>query len=374
MKIVKPVLIVDRAQVGRNILRMQEKIKRAATAIRFRPHFKTHQSAQVGEIFREAGITSIAVSSVSMAHYFASYGWRDITIAVLHNRMEIDGVRDLLAMEGMNLELLVDTRGTIRFLDEQLKGKWGQGPDATGKNRVNTWIKIDTGYHRTGLEWNRKDEIFCEVETLQKSKVLHFKGLLTHSGHSYRASSRDEIKGIYSDTVIKMEEVRNDLKKRGTGPCEISIGDTPTCSLVDVFYGVDEVRCGNFVYYDLMQLGLGSCRIEDIAVAVACPVIGRYSHRREVVVYGGAVHLSASFILSRTNEKIFGLVALPNEDGQGWGMPLEETFISSLSQEHGVAKSTPKNFSHIRSADTLMILPVHSCLTADLLKESTLLV
>lgn len=367
MKIIKPTFVVDRKKVTRNIERMRDKIGRAAAPVRFRPHFKTHQSAEVGEWFKGLGIESCTVSSVEMATYFADHGWRDITIAVLVNKLEIEKTIELLNIEDMNLELLLDSRGTVRFLEQKL-----QKAALRHNKRVSTWVKIDVGYHRTGIPAGRKEDIHAVVKSIGECGSLEFKGLLTHAGHSYKAVSIDEIKEIYTDTAVKMEEVRDYLKKHGTQKCEISIGDTPTASVVDVIYGADELRPGNFVYYDVMQLSLGSCRAEDIAAAAACPVIGSYSGRREVVVYGGAVHNSKEFVLSPNNEKIFGLVAMPREDGPGWGPVLEETYVSSLSQEHGIIKTTKKHYSRMRSADFLYILPVHACLTSNLLKHNTI--
>ena len=68
-----PTLILNEAIVRRNIARMADKARRSG--VRFRPHFKSHQSAAIGAWFREAGTTAITVSSVRMATYFADHGW-----------------------------------------------------------------------------------------------------------------------------------------------------------------------------------------------------------------------------------------------------------------------------------------------------------
>ena len=39
----------------------------------FRPHFKTHQSIEIGEWFRESGVNKITVSSLTMANYFGRF-------------------------------------------------------------------------------------------------------------------------------------------------------------------------------------------------------------------------------------------------------------------------------------------------------------
>ena len=47
-----------------------------------------------------------------------------------------------------------------------------------------------------------------------------------------------------------------------------------------------------------MQLELGSCGEADVAAAVACPVVAVHAVRLEVVVYGGAIHLSKEDFVS----------------------------------------------------------------------------
>jgi D-serine deaminase-like pyridoxal phosphate-dependent protein len=356
MKIIKPTLILDKEKAVKNIKRMLEKVSKS-NHIRFRPHFKTHQSAQVGEWFREMGVTAIAVSSVDMASYFARNGWDDITIAILVNPLEIDTINRLA--ETVNLNLLVDSLEMTMFLDRHLKKK------------IKLWVKVDTAYHRTGMEYDRIDDILSLIKEIKKSRVLDFQGLLTHSGHSYYARAAEELTQLYDDTVKKMNDVREYLGAKGISDVEISIGDTPTCSVVDEFYGVDEVRCGNFVFYDVMQLSIGSCKEEDIAAALACPVIGRYPQRSEIVIYGGGVHLSKEFITNEKGQKIFGLVALANDDFRGWGQTIKNTYVASLSQEHGIIKTTHEFIRQVNIGDILMILPVHSCLTVNLMKHAS---
>ena len=354
MNSIKPTLIVDKDKAIKNINRMKEKIAKSGP-IRFRPHFKTHQSARVGEWFRELGVTAITVSSVDMALYFAKNGWKDITIAVLVNKLEIDAINRMA--EQVDLNLLVDSVEMAAFLHQNIKAK------------VKVWIKIDTGYHRTGIEHNQNKEILFVAKKIKKSPELCFKGLLTHSGHAYHARSTEEVKKIYHDTVHKMNDTREYLKANSISDVEISIGDTPTCSAIDAFYNIDEIRCGNFVFYDVMQLGIGSCKEEDIAVALACPVIARYPQRNEIVIFGGAIHLSKECIKNEKGQEIFGLAALPRKSFRGWEHIIKDTYVSALSQEHGIIKTTHDFIQQVNVGDILMILPVHSCLTVNLVKQ-----
>ncbi|MGB2980788.1 MAG: alanine racemase, partial [Candidatus Zixiibacteriota bacterium] len=296
-KIVKPTLLLDKDRVLRNIEKMAGKAK--ASGVRFRPHFKTHQSAEIGNWFRDFGVQAITVSSLDMALYFAKNGWSDITVAFLVNMPEIDKINKLAGE--IKLSLLVDSDEVLSALNSRLEHPTGM------------WIKVDTGYHRTGVLWDDFDGILSLTRKVKDSPKLDFRGLLTHAGHSYYAKSVDEIRKIHEETVERLSAIKDHLRGRGIETCEISVGDTPTCSVAENFHGVDEIRPGNFVFYDLMQEKLGACTEDEIAVAVACPVVGKYKVRNQIAIYGGLVHLSSACILDENGRKVFGyLTSLKN--------------------------------------------------------------
>ncbi len=357
MNIVKPTLLLNKERAMRNIERMANKAKKSG--VRFRPHFKTHQSAQIGEWFRNLGVDTITVSSLDMAWYFAQYGWKDITVAFPVNILEIDKINALAG--DITLHLLVESPDVIRFLEERL---------FSGVN-VNIWLKIDTGYKRTGISWSEFDAIIDLARKIEQTKHLTLYGLLTHSGHTYKACSKKEIRNIYTETVSSMKALQGQLSIEGFSGLEVSIGDTPSCSVIKDLSDVNEIRPGNFVFYDVMQLNIGSCSEEDIAVAVACPVVAKHQDRCEIVLYGGAIHLSKEYmttsIAGSGETKIYGYIALPEQ--HGWGTIIDSTYVSGLSQEHGIVKTTKTFFNQVNIGDILMVLPVHSCLTANLLRK-----
>ena len=79
IEIIRPTFVIDKKICLNNIEKMTQKA--ADNGLRFRPHFKTHQSAEIGEWFRSFGVNAITVSSLQMAKYFAANGWKDITLA-----------------------------------------------------------------------------------------------------------------------------------------------------------------------------------------------------------------------------------------------------------------------------------------------------
>ncbi|MDQ7051926.1 MAG: alanine racemase [candidate division KSB1 bacterium] len=350
-QIIRPTAIIDQRRVLNNIARMSEKAHKSG--VRFRPHFKTHQSAVIGNWFRNFGTRCITVSSLDMAMYFAEHGWDDITVAFPVNLREIDKIRDLASR--IRLNLLALSPEAVTFLQNEL-----QSP-------VGLWIKIDSGYRRTGMPWKDTESIVLLAKQIQRQSKTEFCGILTHSGNSYSASSLAEIRTIYAETVHRMQTVRKALTEAGITQCEISIGDTPCCSVVDTFTGVDEVRPGNFVFYDAMQWRLGSCSEADIAMVVACPVVALYPDRHHMVVYGGAVHLSKDFLLMPERRKIFGYVT--SLLSGGWGPALPDAQVIALSQEHGIIQLSPEQMAQFRIGDLVAIIPVHSCLAANLHKK-----
>ncbi len=348
LRITRPTLLLDKGKAVENIERMKKKAD--AARVRFRPHFKTHQSAEVGSWFRRAGVDSITVSSLDMARYFARHGWKDITVAFTVNLPEIEMINSL-ARE-VRLHLLLDSVLLARALDSALR------------ENVQVWIDVDVGYRRTGIPWENFAEILSVARVLQRSSRMSFSGLLTHSGHTYHAISVAEIRDIHHDGLAKLGGVRERLKEEGIYPCDISIGDTPSCSLAESFSEADEIRPGNFVFYDLTMSGLGACGDENLAVAVACPLVAKYEEWSQAVIYGGAVHLSKEFLVDDRGRKVYGYVSRPA--GSSWGPAERKAPVVSLSQEHGLIQIPASLLREMNVGDLVVVLPVHSCLTADL--------
>jgi D-serine deaminase-like pyridoxal phosphate-dependent protein len=106
-------------------------------------------------------------------------------------------------------------------------------------------------------------------------------------------------------------------------------------------------------------------------MAVACPVIAKSPQRNEIVIYGGAVHLSKDFLFKSNGERMYGYVVLFEENN--WTRPVKGTYVSNLTQDHGVITTTREFFDQVKRGDVLGILPIHSCLTANLMKKYTTL-
>jgi D-serine deaminase-like pyridoxal phosphate-dependent protein len=330
--------------------------KAARQGIRFRPHFKTHQSAAVGEWFRQMGVDGITVSSVEMAQYFARNGWRDITIAFSVNWREKHALQVLA--EQVHLGLLVESVETAEFLSREIT------------HPVDIWVKVDEGTHRTGIQWDDMDNFFRVVDTLVHVRHLKLRGLLTHSGRTYRAATPDAACQDYQEGVRRLNEVRDRLFERYGLKLEVSMGDTPGCTLCEDLGRVDEIRPGNFVFYDAQQYQAGVCSFEQVAAVVACPVVAKHADRNEVVIFGGAIHLTKDLVATEEGPA-YGLVCFPTKDG--WSDPIQGGRVVRLSQEHGIISLPGPAFDQGCVGDLLMVVPAHVCLTVSAMRRYRLL-
>jgi D-serine deaminase-like pyridoxal phosphate-dependent protein len=345
-----PTLLLDEEKCRRNIHFMAEKARK--NGVIFRPHFKTHMSQEIGELFHQEGVDRITVSSFRMAQYFAEDDWQDILVAFPVNLLEIDTINDLAGR--IKLSLLVESVYTVDFLAKNLNAP------------AEVYVKVDLGYHRTGVDYSDTDQIGRIINAIAGSGRMSFTGFLSHSGNSYNARGQTEILKVHEDSIRRAAELKENFIIDYPDSI-ISLGDTPTCSIADTFSNVDEIRPGNFVFYDLMQTIIGSCSPGQVAVAMACPVVTVHPERNELVIYGGSVHFSKESISDSSGRIIYGAVVENTESG--WGEIIKDAILVRLSQEHGVVSMPEEIIDQYKPGDIVMILPVHSCITVSVMKE-----
>jgi D-serine deaminase-like pyridoxal phosphate-dependent protein len=347
-KIISPTMIIDEVRVRRNISRMAEKAH--SQGIHFRPHFKTHQSAVVGEWCRDYGVRSITVSSLEMANYFAAHGWDDITVAFPLNVRQMDDVRRLAGQT--HLGVLVESSKTAVVLGEQIDIP------------LDVWVKVDSGSGRTGIDWRDQEKVLDTMRVAEQFSNISIRGLLTHAGNTYSANSIEEIRQLYNTSIQHMLLMKKSIEPVLGRELKISIGDTPGCSLSESLGDVDEIRPGNFVFYDAQMMNLGASHFEQVAAVVACPVVSLHPERDEAVIYGGAIHLSKDFLVQDGKTKYGYVVPLIPE---GWGTPIQDAYVARLSQEHGVLHIPRGELHNIKVGDLIGIIPAHVCLTVSAL-------
>lgn len=329
-----PAFLVDRNIVEQNCARMLAKAK--ASGVAFRPHVKTHKTAEIARMQHGGALGPITVSTLAEAEFFADAGFKDITYAVPIAPEKLDRAASL-ALKIDTLNLLVDSTLALRALEEH-------------GGTFDVFLKVDCGYHRAGVNPDAPESVQLAL-AIARSPSVDFQGLLTHAGHSYDARNVEEIRRIAREETACLTRFRSRLKDLHVIR---SVGSTPTASVVERFEDTDEVRPGNYIFYDAFQATIGSCRREDCAVSVLATVIGSYPERRQAIIDAGALALSKDLGPNHIDPKFgYGLVC----DLDLRPMPMR---LVALSQEHGKleAAAPPPVGTQLR------VIPNHSCLTA----------
>ncbi len=346
-----PSLILDRSRLAENARRMRDQARRLG--VRLRPHLKTAKSARVAELAL-GGKGPITVSTLAEAEYFVAHGFRDITYAVGIVPTKLDHAAKL-QHDGADLKILTDNVDVAAAIAAR-----GQALGQTFR----VLIEIDTGLGRAGIAPDAP-ELVPVAKALSGGAELA--GVLAHAGHSYHCSSVDEVKQIAEEERAGAVAAATRLRAAGF-PCPmVSVGSTPTAVHAERLDGVTEMRPGNYLFFDLFQVGVGSCSMEDLAVSVLASVIGHHRPRNHLVIDAGALALSKD---TGANEHRpgtgYGLICLP-----GGKVPLPGLAVLDVHQEHGIvahAKGldaiSKLPFERFPIGSRVRVLPNHSCMTA----------
>jgi D-serine deaminase-like pyridoxal phosphate-dependent protein len=282
------------------------------------------------------------------AKAFAKQGFADITYAVPIERGKFEEAIEIL-QSGVKLNLLTDDAATVKDLDE-----------ASGKAGVkfDVFLKIDCGTHRVGVEPHAAEAMDLPRQ-ISDAANLDFAGILTHAGHSYDVKSVEAVRDVARHERDCMVELAERLRDVSIEVPTVSIGSTPTINHVDHLKGIDEVRPGNYIFFDAFQATLGSCSFDDTALTVLAAVIHRDRTRKRLVVDAGAIALS----------KDRGPLGIDPACGYGHVLDVEgnETGmrVTSLSQEHGeIQAADDAMLERFPVGSRVRILANHSCLTA----------
>jgi D-serine deaminase-like pyridoxal phosphate-dependent protein len=342
-----PALLLDGEVLRRNIDRMQKKAERLNVALR--PHIKTHKCIEIAKQQVAAGAQGITVSTFYEAEQFSRAGFEDITWAFPMPPVYASRVADL--NDAITFNVTIDSEQALNVIAKHVREK-----------SFRVWLEIDCGLHRSGVPDN-SPMVLELANRIQVSKEFQLIGILTHAGHSYHSKTIDEVKIAAAEERDRMLTLAEHLRSHGIDVPGISIGSTPTASVVDNLEGVTEIRPGNYVFYDYMQVALGTCTVEDCALSVLASVVSHQPGSDYFITDAGALALS----------KDLGPVHIHPMNGYGhlfqdYGQKrlYGDLEMSSITQEHGKvsANSADQIEGAFKVGDCVRILENHSCLTA----------
>lgn len=343
-----PCLIADRGRIEANAGRMLARAE--AHGFRLRPHVKTTKSAPIAEIAHGGRKGPITVSTLKEADYFLGQGFGDITYAVCITPNKFRHAADIVD-RGADLKVLAASASAARGLAEFAGAR---------KVPIKVLLEIDSGEHRTGFA-PQADELPVSARHVTGCAGLHFEGLLTHGGHSYGATTRQEIVAIAEQERLSLLAGRQALADADIEVRVLSSGSTPTAMFGETYAGLDELRPGVYLAGDLFQAQIGSVSMEDIAISVLASVVAHDPARNSLVIDAGALALSKD----RSTQKSpvdYGYGLLTRADGSRFPKDL---VVTGVHQEHGeVTCDAPMPYEELPIGAVVRVLPNHVCMTA----------
>jgi D-serine deaminase-like pyridoxal phosphate-dependent protein len=340
-----PGLLLDVGRVRRNAKRIGERVRNFGTDLR--PHVKTHKSIEVARIQTEGHSGGITVSTLAEARAFAAHGFNDITYAVPIEPGKFRAALDL-AESCEHLRLITDDPEVPALLDQAAR---------KANLRVDLFLKVDSGYHRCGVEPDSSAALAIP-QSIADSANLRFAGILTHAGHSYHYPKVEERLTVARQERDVMNQLAERLRNSGIEVPTVSVGSTPTITVVDHLEGINEARPGNYIFFDAFQASIGSCTFDDCALTVLAAVVHRDLKRDKVIIDAGAVALSKDrgaieFDLGCGYGRVLDI------EGQDLGLK-----VDTVSQEHGEIEVRNSHISKLRVGTRVRVLANHSCLSA----------
>lgn len=222
-------------------------------------------------------------------------------------------------------------------------------------------IEIDCDGHRGGLLPG--DPTIGVIASILARGGAELRGVMTHAGESYFADGAEELAAAAEAERVAVVGVAEELRREGYAVPVVSVGSTPTGHSVRDLTGVTEVRAGNFVFFDLVQAGIGVCGVEDIALFAVATVIGHRPKRGWILTDAGWTATSRDRgTAAQAVDQGYGVVT----DLAGHLYP--DLVMSAASQEHGtltVREGSAAQLPDLPIGTRVRILPNHACAMAE---------
>ncbi len=340
-----PALLIEKSVMERNIREMQKLAD--AAKINLRPHIKTHKSVYLARKQIKEGAVGIACAKTSEAEVFAKAGFKDIQIANIVVGKEKIACLFKLSLLTDALSCCVDSVEGARRLSEVF---------SKSKKPLKVLLMIDCGYQRCGL--SEIDEIIYLAAVVQKLEGLDLKGITTHAGQAYAAKSSDEREKIALKEGKFLVYVAEKLRDKGLKIEEVTVGSNPTARTVAKVKGITELRTGNYIFNDMIQVSLGTVSVDKCALSVLAQVISVPSYVR-AIIDAGSKSLSS-------DQGAHG-----NKTLTGYGKIIgKKSKLARLSEEHGIIER--KDEEPFKIGEKIRIIPNHACATNAMFEKAYL--
>jgi D-serine deaminase-like pyridoxal phosphate-dependent protein len=351
-----PALILDKTRLARNTQAMTSHVR--GLGVDLRPHLKTAKSSEVAKLALAGNAGGITVATMREAEYFFEGGISDITYAACIVPSKLGRVAALNA-RGADVKLITDNAGVAAAI-------------AAHDGAFKVLIEIDCGEHRTGVlpggpELLEIAAILDDPPSAANS-LVELAGVLTHAGHSYSCRGREAIEAVAEQERAAVLKAADRLRAAGHACATVSVGSTPCVIYARDLTGVTEVRPGVYMFGDMFHAGLGTRRVDEIAVSVLASVIAHREDDNQLYIDAGGLALSKDRATGAFDDVTGG------EHGDcGYGLvcdaatcdPIPGLKVAAVHQEHGmVTADGPLPFDALPVGAKVRVLPNHVCMTS----------
>ncbi|WP_253895207.1 D-TA family PLP-dependent enzyme [Corallococcus exercitus] len=324
-----PAAIVDLDRVERNLQRVATYAREHG--LRWRPHTKTHKTAELGAMQVAAGASGVTVATVLEAEVMASVS-DDVLLA--YPPVGTRKLARLMALPSrVRLTVALDSH-------EALEGLARAARDA-GRT-VGVLVEVDLGMRRVGLR--TPEETVALARAAASTSGVEFRGVTFYAGHIRVPQA--ELSAAMQAQAEALATFVGALSRAGLPPEVVSGGSTPTLWQSHTVKGLTEIRPGLNVFNDRNAAIIGACDWTECAYSVLATVVS--------TAVPGQVVIDA------------GAKALVKEEGlaPGYGVLLDrpEVVVKNLSEEHGLLDVSGTTWRP-RIGERVRVVPNHVCVS-----------
>ncbi len=231
-----PALILDLDALERNIARMAEAVK--GSAVRLRPHAKSHKCARIARLQIAAGAIGICCQKVSEAEALVAGGVADVLVT-----NEIVGKQKIARLVRLAREakvaVLADDAGNVGDLDSAAR--------AEGM-RLDVLVELNVGADRCGVEPG--EQALALAIRIAACRNLRFAGLHAYHGSAQHLRGPAERRAAVAAAAEKAQLTKTLIEKAGVA-CETVTGaGTGTFLLESASCVFNEIQPGSYVFMD----------------------------------------------------------------------------------------------------------------------------
>ena len=336
-----PCVVVDLDKMEKNIKEMADLAKKHK--VELWPMIKTHKSEYIVKEQLKNGARGILVAKLSEAEVLINSGVQRVILAYpLIGDSKIERLIEL--SKSVEVICSIDSVESAKLLNTA----------AILNNTIfNYVIIIDSGLKRLGVLPENTESLYKNIKNFKGIKLI---GVATHGGHVYGALNEQDVITASEQEKLAILSASKLLRER-TDLSIVALGSTPTVETLPDFDGVKQIRPGNYVFYDAIQVALGIVPKERCALTVLATIISIPQKGRAIIDAGSKILCLDAGAHGNTSIKGYGIVQ--NYSG---------VLVESLSEELGKLKYDSDKYS-FEIGKNVEIIPNHACTVTNMVDK-----